>query len=169
MVTIHNSDLFKELRDGTKSQQLRDGVLPTQLAEKVVPVMEVNPKMFRRINIVKGATANTVAAITAYTTPTDRDFYLTGFSCSVSKDVLCDSSTASSSISCVVDKATVLLGYVACTTLTAQTIVIDKNYTIPIKIDRGTAISLGALGALTAGSITRGLAITGYTDDLPNA
>jgi hypothetical protein len=89
MVTINNSDLTKELVEGGKIAIAKEQV-PTQLADKVVPVMEVNPKLFRRINISASITADG----TVYTTPSNKEFYLTNISLSASnktasQDSLC--------------------------------------------------------------------------------
>ena len=84
MATIYNSDLFKEMASAGALQQAVDKI-PNQLAEKVVPVMEVNPKLFRRINIIKQDDLQNATSSTTYTTPTDKDFFLTNLNFSYIK------------------------------------------------------------------------------------
>lgn len=80
MSIINNSDLTKEIIAGAKTNIAVDTV-PSQLADKVVPVMEVNPKLMRRVTFVKTKTGSTG---TIYTTPSDKDFFLVGYSMTAS-------------------------------------------------------------------------------------
>lgn len=72
---IYNSDLTKEIIDGAKLQ-LNEGNIPSEIAEKVIPVMEVNPNLLTRNNVI--ASRNATNTGTIYTIPTDRKFFLTG-------------------------------------------------------------------------------------------
>lgn len=168
MVTIHNSDLFKEIREGTKSQQLRDGVLPTQLAEKIVPVMEVNPKLLRRPNIIINTSKSVTGASTVYTTQNAaKDFYLTNLSVRYQKDATCDAATGYLTLSCVIDGATTYLAGLPVITALAQTGSCDLNFPFPIKIDRNSALSF--TGTFTAGILLRNVSLIGYYVDNPLA
>lgn len=166
MATIYNSDLSKELVDGARIQQNRD-IIPNQLAEKVVPVMEVNPKLLRRINLLVGGTSTTTGTKTIYTTLTDRETFLTGFSISFIKDVTCDSATGSYLLTAVINGTTVNLSSMAIITLTAQSSLNNYTFAHPIKLDKGTAISF--TGSFTAGVCSRGFCINGYTVENNNA
>lgn len=156
MATIYNSDLSKEIQQGAKIQQNYD-TIPNELAEKVLPVMEVNPKLLRRANVVKyvsGASSGTI-----YTTPTDKDFFLCTAILSVNKDVA--STAAGTYLSCVVEGVTTRLIHIAGITLTVQSECLSVSFPVPIKIDRNTpiAIASSASGAVIAVAGT----ITGYT------
>lgn len=167
MAWIYNTELSKELKEGAKLQQTRD-IIPNQLADKVVPVMEVNPKLLRRINIVRNVSSAVTAGMTAYTTPTGaQDFYLTGFQFSLTKDAACDAATGTLTITATIDGASRVLGNYSHITLTADSVIIDREFTIPVKIDRGSTIANSITFA--AGVCTRSLCITGYTVDNPNA
>ena len=137
MATIYNSQLTKELTQGAKIQVSRDSI-PTQLADKVVPVMEVNPKLLRRSNIVKTGTANNATTTTVYTIPTTQDFYLTSATLSMIKDVTATSveSTLTATVEGVDTKLMSIVGI----TLTVQDDQMTLSFPIPIKIDRGTNI-----------------------------
>lgn len=78
MVKINNTELTKGIVKNAKIEQGLEQV-PDELASKVVPVMETNPQLLRTINVIK----NQNGAGTIYTTPTDKDFYLTSASLSV--------------------------------------------------------------------------------------
>lgn len=144
MVTIYNSDLSKELRDGTKNQQLRD-TLPTQLADKVVPVMEVNPRMLRRITFLKGLGGT--GTTTIYTTPVDKEFYLVGCSLSICK-VVGDTGSVGYLKTTQDGVINSVISYAGVTT-TADSQTISRDFSLPIKIDKNTAITITATGAFT--------------------
>lgn len=169
MATINNSDLFKELKEGIKLQQLRD-VIPSQLADKVVPVMEVNPKLLRRTNLIKSQSATANSNTTIYTTPTDKDFFLTNFVMQGIKDAVCDMATGQFFyLTVVIDGATTSLAPVSGITLTAQSERVVVVLAHPLKIDKGTNIILARGGAFAAGVFSRSATIMGYLVENINA
>jgi len=89
MATIYNSELTKEITDGAKIQTSHD-LVPTQLAEKVVPVMEVNPKLLKYCNILKQVNSSSSGNTVIYTTPANKDFYLTCIVLSTQTDATSD-------------------------------------------------------------------------------
>lgn len=167
MATIHNSELIKELKDGGKIQQLRDRI-PQELADKVVPVMEVNPKLLRRTNIVFGARRESSGGTTLMTTDSVKETFITGIAYSITKDVACDMATANNvGVSIVQDGATRNIILASILTLTAQ----DKSVFVefePMKIDKGTTVVIIS-NAFAAGTCQRTATIFGYTVDNPNA
>lgn len=142
MAQIYNSDLTKELLDGAKIQINRENI-PNQLAEKVVPVMEVNPKAFRKINIIKTITG----AGTVYTTPTDQDFFLCACDITCSNNVASKASSATLTITPKGDAAVV-----ACAVQYHTTAILDTNNqqifnnfnNTPILLERGSAITFAS-------------------------
>jgi hypothetical protein len=162
MAQIHNTDLIKELKDGGKLQQLRD-VIPSQLADKVVPVMEVNPKMLRRTNVMKALAKATSGTSTIYTTPSDKDFFLTGAVLTLNKDAANDLATGTVNLTVVQDGETKTIIAMPVITLTAQ----DKTLVCPIiypaKLDRGSVIAVS--GTFGAGVLNRVGIITGFIID----
>ena len=137
--TIQNAEVIKQILTDTYINPLKEKV-PNQLASKIVPVLSVNP--FRVANIVRYGNASG----TIYTTPTDTDFFLTGFNMSAL--------TGSCILSIIIDGATVTLARIEAgaglITATAN------NFPFPIKLDRGSNI---VMGAALGGNIT----IIGYT------
>ena len=166
MATIYNSLLTKELIEGARVQVSRDSV-PTQIADKVVPVMEVNPSMLRKNTILRGSSRTTTGTLTIYTTPTDRDFYLTSLSLSIIKDVTCDLATGSSAPSCTIDGASQNLPGFSTITTTAQNQTLTINFDKPIKLDKNSSIVWG--GTFTAGVYIRYGVITGYIIENSNS
>lgn len=164
MATIHNSDTIKELIQGGKVQTSFDKV-PTELAEKIVPVMECNPKLLRRINLVFQQTATNSTSVTLYTTPTDRDFFVTSAQLGLIKDAT--STSVSTTISAVVNGQTIALLKIPSITLTAQSEVIANTYAFPIKIDRGSIIAV--TNSTAVANVTANATITGYVDDISAA
>ncbi len=170
MVTIHNSDLFKELREGLKSQQLRDGILPNQLAEKVVPVMEVNPKLLRRTKVLvtleRTTTTGASPGTTILTTNPGKDTFLTGISFSVASDATADNTQ----IRVRIQDENNITGYIISLnkiTLTASRDTVHYTFPIPIKLFRGSVVTY--LNVFTVGVSTSQMTLWGYELDNPLA
>lgn len=159
--TINNPDLKRELITGAGIQTAYDSV-PSQIAEKVVPVMEVNPKLLRTINIVRRASAVNSTAGTIYTTPSDKDFFLCGVSLSVIKDVTATSIRSDINGFPEGDSVRELIS-IATLTLTVQDSSSSLFFNIPIKMARGTNISLA--NSTNVGNITAVGNIYGYIVD----
>ncbi len=92
MVKIYNTSLFNELTEAGRIQTSVDKI-PNEFAEKVIPVCEVNPKVLRTLNVVNGANSVATGNLTAFTTPTDKDFYLDYIALGSDKNVTCDVAT----------------------------------------------------------------------------
>jgi hypothetical protein len=168
MTRIYNTELFTELKDGVRLQQLTD-TIPSQLADKVVPVMEVNPKLLRVINWIKPfnytATSTSVSLLVADAT---KDYYITNVDMGLVKDATCDRLIGEWYITATINSVSTVICSIPTLALTAQTSSINLMFPIPIKIDRGTAITLGSF-TYTAGLSCRAVSIKGYTVDNPKA
>jgi hypothetical protein len=159
MTSIKNADTIRELIKGANLQTGFDQI-PNELARSIVPTLEVNPAMFRRCNIVRGSSAINATTQTIYTTPTDRDFFLCGCSLNVIKDVT--STTTRSDIICNPDGDTsqsVLR--VSCLTLTPQTGQQSQVFPFPIKLKRGSNITV--TNDTNVANVTSSGCIVGYT------
>lgn len=108
------------------------------------------------VNVIKNATA----ASTLYTTPTNKDFYLTSASISMAKAVGDTGTVASITVFVDSPGSAQNLISLAGITLTAERDSIAVNYNPPIKIDRGTVIAFNTSGTFSS---TRAH-ITGYED-----
>jgi hypothetical protein len=167
MATIYNSELSKELIRGARIQVSRDRI-PTEIAEKVIPVMEVNPRLLRRITISKTSTLSITGGSTIYTTPTNQDFYITNAVLSMSKDATCDIGLGAFAITYVQDGEVKYL-----CPISTQPILVDAQTStfvtsFPIKVDRGTNI-LQLNRAYTVGNASRTAIVMGYIDESSSA
>lgn len=153
MAQIHNAQLSKEIIDGAKVQLSMDKV-PNQIADKVVPVMEVNPKLFRSCNIVENIYGS---AGTIYTTPTDKDFFLTSATLSYNKSVADSGTNAFIKLTLPGQGESIILTLPGIT-LTAEKLAISSTFNPPILIKRGTNIYTSGANITTICSN-----ITGYS------
>jgi hypothetical protein len=138
---IYNSDLNKELREGARLQE-GQGSIPSEIAERVIPVMEVNPKLLRKINIIaKGEADNSVSEI-IYTTPADSDFYMNSIQISMIKDV--NSTSTKSYIQGVIDGETSarIFAMIKSISLTVQQSNYSVSFPIPVKMAKNSVISI---------------------------
>lgn len=153
MARIHNTETVKRILDDAGIQTSQDNV-PQELASKVVPVLIANP--LRTSNILK----QKFTTGTMYTTPTDKDFFLT--SAIISSVSVNESSSGADTL--VVTpfgqaNVTLLANYNGSGAGSENTNTNSQTYNPPLKLARGSAIAY-TLDA-SAGSAT----ITGYTVD----
>lgn len=165
MVTIHNTDLFKELKEAVKLQQLND-FIPSELARSIVPVVEVNPKLLRRSTVTTSNVKTTSGTTTILTTDSTKQFFITAFGLDIIKNAACDMGDGRISLAVTINGATQSLGGISVLTLTAQNTAITGTLDAPLKIDVGSTISLsGSVSTFTAGACIRSGWITGYYDE----
>lgn len=141
MSKITNSSLIQEIRDVAKTQVGSD-ILPTTMTNQVVPVIDVNPKHARVVQICKTASITNQSSATVYTTPTDKDFYITALALGLIKDAT--ATTIYVNIKAYVDGVNSDIITLPCITLTAQNIGTSLALTTPIKVDKNTAITLNS-------------------------
>jgi len=164
MATIYNSDLSKELVSGAKIQQATDRI-PNILGDVVIPTMEVNPKLLRRINHSTYAAVTNATSGTIYTTPADKDYFLTAISLSVIKDVT--STSVLVTLRCIQDGLTKVLLAIPCITLTVQNQGLSLTLPYPMKIDKNTAITVTS--STNVANIVIVGTVMGYTTENSNA
>jgi hypothetical protein len=152
MATIHNSEILREVREGGSLQPGAD-IIPSVLQNTIVPVMEVNPKLLRRITLIKQAGTASSGAVTVATTATDKETWLVGFSMGLQKDVTCDLSTNVMSLSITpYQSAQVAIFHFPILTLTVQSFSVVTPLPFPIKLTPGSSITISS-GVHTAGSL----------------
>jgi len=163
MATINNSDLFKELKEGARIQQLSD-VVPNQLGNQIIPVMEVNPKLMRRINVL--ARISAFGTATVYTTPANQDFYLVGVCIQAANSTASQASTATVTITPFGAAATIFNSLYLRTSviLDVASGVSNMILPIPIKLERNTNVAYAASN-IAVGSII----VMGYVIENSNA
>lgn len=160
MAQINNQQVTKGLADNADIQIARDKI-PNELAEKIVPTFETNPKLLRRINIVASASANNAVTGTIYTTPIDKDFFLTSIDLSMIKDVT--STSIYTDVEIKINGQTKTILYINGFTLTVQNISKIISFPIPIKLDRNSTITVN--NNTNVANISSYCTITGYTND----
>lgn len=147
------------LNEATKKFNIKNGNFFTNATPNfLTPVIEIREKGFTK---TAGSTGS--GAVTVYTTPTDKDFYICSGYYSISKDATCDSASGPISITYVQDGQTMILLQVPIITLTAQTLTTTTCFPYPIKCDRGTNISM--VGTFTAGAMTRVSGVSGFISE----
>jgi hypothetical protein len=157
---IQSTDLKKAIIEATKINPSA-ATIPNKLSDVVVPVIDVSPAHNRVCEIVRAASAVNATSTTIYTTPTDKDFYLTAASISTIKDVTATS--LASFIETNIGGAARQILYIIGLTLTVQSGQTSISFPVPIKIDRGVNIII-AHTTNVANVSSRGL-IYGYTVD----
>jgi hypothetical protein len=120
-------------------------------------VCDVHPMHNRVADVVISGTGSATSN-TIYTTPTDQDFYLCGACLSLIKDVTSTSTLTQLKVSSGGLLRTLLhfIGF----TLTVQADSIACNFNPPIKVDRGTAITLNH--GTAAATISGAASVWGY-------
>jgi len=164
---IHNSDLIREIIDGAKLQS-NQGV-PQELDNKVIPVMEVNPALLPKGNIlVSLAGTATLSATTAYATLANKRTFVTGASMAFSKDATNDTSTAAWTLTLTPKGKTarVFCG-IGKLTLTTEHDSVSVDFP-PIEVEPGTNITRSSF-TFTAGTADYVYIIYGYEIELSGA
>ena len=155
MAYIDNSETKKEMNDAIRGNSVSN-IAPTKINDSVQPVININPKDYRRVNIVK----RVGTAATVYTTPTDKDFYLVAFNISAGS-LTAGTNTWNLSATIDGDSSATALAYIylEITAGTSSQDSTSQNFKYPIKIARGTNITTSGAGTFSGRSCT----IYGYT------
>lgn len=163
---IYNSNLTKEIIDGAKLQ-VQDGNIPSEIGNTVVPVMEVNPNMLKKCNILRHGSISNQTTTTLYVTPSDKDFYLCGCSLAMIKDNT--STSGMISINCTPSGSTSLYRPLAIPslTLTAHNESNSCSINPPILLKRASTITLDS--STNIANITAAATIWGYLIDNINS
>lgn len=160
MATINNSDTIRRILDDAGIQTSIDDV-PKELASKVVPVLISNPISE---TVIKSGSSSTTGGFTIYTTPSNKDFYLTSIQFHVIKDVVCNMATGSVTVLGVKEGRTAeALSRLGVITLTAQDDVVAVAFPNPIKLDRDSTIS--STVSYAAGVMVRTVVLSGLLVD----
>jgi hypothetical protein len=165
MSTIHNGDTLKEVREGGNLQPGAD-IIPSILQNTIVPVMEVNPKLLRRINFMTGTSTATTGVLSTGNISTTKDFFLVGISIGLTKDITCDAASSGIQVFCTPEGMTgniTLLNF-PILTLTAQDIHKTVMFPMPIKLNKASS-AIASTVSFSAGACVRTIQIWGYFVD----
>jgi len=163
MVTIYNSDLFKELREASQAQSNRDGQLPNQMGEKIWPVMEINPKHSRRCNLLRSANRTATGSATILTTDTIKRTFIVAIYQSLSADATADNTNSTVSMTLKGDANRVVLRIEKQTTTAVSGLNAVYVLPFPMEIEPGSAITHSS--TFTVGASSYSTTIIGYTVD----
>lgn len=155
-----NTEVVNEIRNALK----------TQINDKIVnpiPVIEVNPKIVKT-PIAGYNTRTATGGVAVYTTPSSQDFYLTELTYGMVKDAANDMATGNVTVSVTIGGAVTNIVAVPIITLTAQQYLIQLIFSHPLKLDRGTSITITSQ-AYAAGTMVRSVAYVGFIDEASNA
>jgi hypothetical protein len=159
MVQIVNSDVIQNLVNDCGLQSA-NGV-PTQLSNQVVPVVNITPRQIS--NVAIGGTNSGTGAVTLYTTPVDRDFYLTSASVGYAKSAACDMGDGFIYLKVYIRGLQVNVCIAPAMALTAEKNNVAISYTAPLKLDRNSTITIAAQ-SFTAGALLRMGTFTGFCE-----
>lgn len=129
--------------------------MPTEASDKIVLTYPLNEKV---VKIVRGSEKTTTGSSTVYTTPSNKDFYLTG--CYLQNNSNATADNTDIRLTCVIDGGTQFLIQFKKITLTAFNNMLNREFSVPIKLDRNSTIVLSS--AFTVGSSTTSAGITGF-------
>jgi len=165
-----NQAILKDIIEATRNQTSVSGA-PNAISNTIVPTFEINPFASRTTIVSRTNTNTATGAYLIYTTPADKDFYLTNACLGVIKDAACDTASGSIYISFQEGDTganTGALCGIPILTLTAQQLTASTDLKNPIKISRGTNISMGGSVAFTAGSRVMTGTISGFFGSFPS-
>jgi len=159
MVDVQNRQVLDDLAE--KIKESNPNVLPKTIGDKIMPVIEVGDNIDQRFIIhTNSATSGT---ITITTTPTDKDFYLTGIEMSYATDATCDMASAQNGVIVIIQGVSRVALSFANIALTAQQSDRSITFPVPILLDRGSLVTM--TGTFTVGVAIRGVSISGYSVD----
>ena len=157
MAKIYNSAIIERITKLIRLMTSAD-VVPSELAEKVLPVLEVSPEKI----VNHGGSSNKIVTglSTLFTTPTDRDFFLTSYSLLNQSDVSADNILVTYQVTLASGEQINLIE-LAKITLTVYQESVTKALNFPIKLKRGSNIVFGS--TFTVGVSKTSSSFTGYT------
>lgn len=129
--------------------------LTSDIGNLIVPVVPIT----RFSNILKTATATNNTAATIYTTPSDKDFYLTGVQIAVSKDATATS--LGTDVTVFYNSVNTRIIKISTNQLQVQNEAVSQVFNPPLLIDKGTAIVLN--NSTNVANIVSSACIYGYT------
>jgi len=154
MVRINRSSVLLNTQDILLLQSGNQAP-PIEANNSIQPVVEVGPTFS---NIVKRSVNTNTGTSTIYTTPADKDFYMTGFSHSVTKNATSDNTLCLLNV--IIGGATLAISALQFQTLTAASDHIEMTFPYPLKIDRNSIIAHN--GTFGAGAMSKICVIYGF-------
>lgn len=159
MAQVVNSETVKEIIKAG-GLQTNQGI-PTVLSNVIMPTIEANPRLLRHTNVRYYNTCINGTSTTILTTPTDKDFFVTYVWLAMSRDA--SATSTSSTVTATINGTSDPIAVIATVTLTAGIQVTSQAFPQPIKIDRGTTITVTNQSGTAA--ITSRAIVAGYYEE----
>jgi len=159
MVEHQSKEVVDKIAEVLKIQPAT--AFPKDVKEGIQPVFDINPERITTIVVRQGTTSTNT--LTVFTTPANQDFYLTSAQISYTKDVSSDNVAVNLTITPELSGAADELIELVSQTLTVKDDHSAMNFSQPIKLQRGSTITLA--GGFTVGTMTKVGIITGYSLD----
>lgn len=153
---LKNSRIKNSFIDVLGLNPIQDRI-PDTVIPSVQPVFNVGAT---RCDVCRYADASNSTAVTVYTTPVDKDFYLSSVVLSVVKDATATS--VRSAVVVRVDGTDQRVISIPGFSTTAQNQTVSITLSPPIKVDRNTVVSL--TNSTNVANVTASACIQGYTE-----
>jgi len=154
MAKVTRSSILLEAQNLAGTQSAAEAI-PNQMANVIQPTLELNPRF---ANILRSDAGTVSGSRTLYTTPLDKDFYVTSAQLSNQRSVASDQTVVE--LTCYVGGAIRRILAIPNLATTAGEVSITISFPYPLKVDRGTNILHTC--SFTAGASTRYAIITGF-------
>lgn len=151
----HNNPSISE--DMVRQFNLKTGESTNIINDVIIPNIPINP----RVNIVQSNSAFNATSAVVYTTPSDKDFYITACNLSTFRDATATSTQAYLTV--YIDGIMKTIMSISAITLTAGNGEMASAFPYPIKADRGTDIAVRNTTAV--GNVRTNAVIMGYTQE----
>jgi len=149
---ITRSKVLNTFRDVAAVQEQ---IVPSELRNDVQPSLDLNPQF---TDVLKTVEISGTTTGTAYTTPTDKDFYLTYYHLSMTKDAVSDNTGVL--MNATIQGKSSRIAQISTQTTTAGSFQTTMAFAYPLKIDRGTLITCS--GSTTGGTLIKNLIVAGF-------
>ena len=160
MVDIQSKEVVDKISEELKVQPAIE--IPRELAKQIQLTYDVGAEdIIQEEESLSDATARTATGtFIGFTTPTGRDFFMTNLNVSILKDVACDITTGEIIVAIRVGGKVITITSFPITTLLVQSATQNLVFPHPIKLDRGSTITMA--GTFTAGALIRSLSVQGF-------
>lgn len=153
MAKIQSSEIIQKAIKDLRLDAGRERI-PSEASDKIVLTYLLNKE---RADIAKRGVRNTTGTSTVYSTPANKDFYVTSAFLGLVKDATCDAATGRIELTATINGESTAILCIPTLTLTAQSENLSIAFPYPIKIDRGTNITHALTFAAGAASFVGGV------------
>ena len=135
------------------------------ISDEVANLVAVLPIVPTSTEIYSSNPSTSASSSTAFTLPSDKDFYLTAVSYSIEKDATCDAADGQALLRAFANGSNrTIIGF-PILTLTAQRFSLSLNLNPPLKVERGGTLTITA-PTFTAGKFSRVGTFIGYYEEV---